>query len=212
MPSLLCFPINTMLYLATIALMFINKNFNRRAFTIVELLIVIVVIAVLAAISIVAYNGIQDRSKNSIAAQEINDLKKAILLARINRNQSMYAITGSNHTSQDGNCFTSYPGTLPKTHTCWTVTTATIQSIATAAGMNLGGVIDGDPWGAPYYIDENEEDNYNNQGMCRDDVIGAYKNPFPGVSSGYALANNGTTGYDWVRSPVLIPNFAPNCN
>ena len=38
---------------------------NQRGFTIVELLIVIVVIAILAAISIVAYNGIQSRAKNT---------------------------------------------------------------------------------------------------------------------------------------------------
>lgn len=36
-----------------------------RGFTIVELLIVIVVIAILAAITIVAYNGIQQRSRNT---------------------------------------------------------------------------------------------------------------------------------------------------
>jgi prepilin-type N-terminal cleavage/methylation domain-containing protein len=38
---------------------------NRDGFTIVELLIVVVVIAILAAITIVAYNGIQDRSRRS---------------------------------------------------------------------------------------------------------------------------------------------------
>lgn len=38
---------------------------NMSGFTIVELLIVIVVVAILAAISIVAYNGIQVRSKYS---------------------------------------------------------------------------------------------------------------------------------------------------
>ena len=38
---------------------------NTSGFTIVELLIVIVVIGILAAITIVAYNGIQARAKNS---------------------------------------------------------------------------------------------------------------------------------------------------
>lgn len=49
-----------------------------RGFTIVELLIVIVVIAILAAITIVAYNGIQNRAKTSSAQAAANViLKKA---------------------------------------------------------------------------------------------------------------------------------------
>lgn len=42
-------------------------NFIRPGFTIVELLIVIVVIAILAAITIVAYNGIQNQAKAAAA-------------------------------------------------------------------------------------------------------------------------------------------------
>ena len=38
---------------------------KKRGFTIVELLIVIVVIAILAAITIVAYNGVQQRANNT---------------------------------------------------------------------------------------------------------------------------------------------------
>ena len=48
----------------------------NRAFTIVELLIVIVVIAILAAISIVAYNGIQSRSRASAAQSSGNIVVK----------------------------------------------------------------------------------------------------------------------------------------
>jgi prepilin-type N-terminal cleavage/methylation domain-containing protein len=38
---------------------------TKSGFTIVELLIVIVVIGILAAITIVAYNGIQDRANDT---------------------------------------------------------------------------------------------------------------------------------------------------
>lgn len=51
-------------------------------FTIVELLIVIVVIAILAAISIVAYNGIQQRAKNTQTHQAVTAWIKAINLYR----------------------------------------------------------------------------------------------------------------------------------
>lgn len=44
------------------------RHRNNRAFTLVELLIVIVVIAILAAISVVAYNGIHKRAQISAAA------------------------------------------------------------------------------------------------------------------------------------------------
>jgi len=49
-------------------------------FTIVELLIVIVVIAVLAAISIVAYNGIQQRGRDSQRKSDITAITKALEL------------------------------------------------------------------------------------------------------------------------------------
>ena len=51
---------------------------TNRGFTIVELLIVIVVIAILAAISIVAYNGIQNRARNTTNAESASQLKTKI--------------------------------------------------------------------------------------------------------------------------------------
>ncbi len=49
-------------------------NKSRSGFTIVELLIVIVVIAILAAISIVAYNGIQERAKLSKVQSTLKEI------------------------------------------------------------------------------------------------------------------------------------------
>lgn len=55
-----------------------TSNSPKSAFTIVELLIVIVVVAILAAISIVAYNGIQERARASTVSSALANAKKKI--------------------------------------------------------------------------------------------------------------------------------------
>lgn len=55
----------------------------RAGFTIVELLIVIVVIAILATITIVAYNGIQDRARTSAMTSALTQAGKKMTLWRV---------------------------------------------------------------------------------------------------------------------------------
>lgn len=56
-------------------------------FTIVELLIVIVVIAILAAVSVVAYTGIQSRAKDTVRQSDIRQVYKLI--------EAYYAVHGN---------------------------------------------------------------------------------------------------------------------
>lgn len=57
------------------------NNTKSKGFTIVELLIVIVVIAILAAITIVAYNGIQTRARGSAALNTASTVQKKAEIA-----------------------------------------------------------------------------------------------------------------------------------
>ena len=61
---------------------------NKPGFTIVELLIVIVVIAILAAISIVAYNGIQNRARVGQVSSELSQAAKKIMLWQVDNSGS----------------------------------------------------------------------------------------------------------------------------
>lgn len=70
----------------------VGKN-KSRGFTIVELLIVIVVIGILAAITIVAYSGIQVRANNAARVSEAEQVTKTLLLYKA-QNDSYPAFPG----------------------------------------------------------------------------------------------------------------------
>ncbi|HEX7483635.1 MAG TPA: prepilin-type N-terminal cleavage/methylation domain-containing protein [Candidatus Saccharimonadales bacterium] len=59
------------------------KN-KQIGFTIVELLVVIVIIGILAGITIVAYNGIQQRARVSTAQTDMRNLHQSMTLRLIN--------------------------------------------------------------------------------------------------------------------------------
>ncbi|MGB3946325.1 MAG: prepilin-type N-terminal cleavage/methylation domain-containing protein [Candidatus Saccharimonadales bacterium] len=125
---------------------------QRRGFTIVELLIVVVVIGILAAVSIVAYGNVQQRAKVSRANADLAALNKAIQTARVNQVRTLMQITGSNCSHCIG----------------FATTNASIDAIAAASGTNLSRLKQGDPWGNIYRIDENEGEN----GNCNPDGLG----------------------------------------
>ena len=70
---------------------------NKSGFTIVELLIVIVVIAILAAITVVAYNGLQARSQDASRTADVKNILKVLEAYKIENGQYPVA------TSSTGN-------------------------------------------------------------------------------------------------------------
>lgn len=68
-------------------------------FTIVELLIIIVVVAVLAAISIVVYNGIQGRARDAQRIQDMKTIQKALELYKTTHGSYPAAISTPNASS-----------------------------------------------------------------------------------------------------------------
>ena len=53
-----------------------TKNIKNQGFTLVELLIVIVIIAILTVVSLVAYNGLQNQAKTSAAKSTVDSVAK----------------------------------------------------------------------------------------------------------------------------------------
>ena len=78
---------------------------DSRGFTIVELLIVIVIIGILAAITIVAYNGIQQRAKNTQVIAGVESYRKVLM---------QYNTVNSSYPTAEGCLGANYPS-----NQCW---------------------------------------------------------------------------------------------
>lgn len=145
---------------------------RQRGFTIVELLIVIVVIGILAAIVIVAFNGVQERARTTRVQAEAKSILKASEAARSSKATVLSGVTGSTYSlSPCVNTTTNpsgiEPKDLPKTHACWTGYQTMLSRIAVESGANLSGLYNGDESGNPYMFDENDGESCNKDTLYR---------------------------------------------
>ena len=97
---------------------------KQTGFTIVELLIVVVVIAILAAITVVAYNGIQQQASRSVAQNATSQAAKKIMAYAVD-NADTYPTTleavGINDSDSTKYQYDAYNTSTPKAF-CVTVT------------------------------------------------------------------------------------------
>ena len=119
---------------------------KQTGFTIVELLIVIVVIAVLAAITIVAFNGIQKRAQASAVGSSLNNAVKKIKLYQVDSGAYPTAladagVTDNATTYQYSSTITTYCITGTQGITSLYVSdTQAIPTVGGCAGHGQGGV------------------------------------------------------------------------
>lgn len=153
---------------------------KQRGFTIVELLIVIVVIGILAAITIVAFNGVQQKAQSAKISSDLTNFDKAIEAARVNSGTVLMNITGSTATA--GNCMSKPAGTDlasldHATDPCWIAYKTAMKNISDASGINVVNLVD--PWGRPYVLDENE--GAGSPCGNGNDQIGVFTRPLTGT-------------------------------
>lgn len=100
----------------------VTMSINRKyGFTIVELLIVIVVIGILAAITVVAYNGVQGRARDTQRVQNMQSIVKALELYKTTNGIYPAAVATANasgwEVSHDGTTATNFLSALVTSNT-----------------------------------------------------------------------------------------------
>lgn len=122
-----------------------KTNLRLAGFTIVELLVVIVVIGVLAAITLVSYTGIQSRANIAVLVSDMDNATKLLsmysavngnypaTLAEVNNGAGVPASSGTTYDEYFPTA-TSYCITASKNSTIYRVTNSTAARLGTCSG------------------------------------------------------------------------------
>jgi len=113
---------------------------QTKGFTIVELLIVIVVIGILAAITIVSFNGVQQQARITSVKADLVAIQKAMVMYR--------AESGILPPGVD-----FYSGGVMPPPASWSTS---ILSVLKAKGYITTSGLEKDPWGQYYWYDNND--------------------------------------------------------
>jgi prepilin-type N-terminal cleavage/methylation domain-containing protein len=100
----------------------IKNQRKSTGFTIVELLIVVVVIAILAAITIVAFNGIQQRARTSAMVSTLSQAAKKLELYKIDNNSTYPASLSDAQVNIPGDFNSNYERSTGLNGYCLVVT------------------------------------------------------------------------------------------
>lgn len=135
---------------------------KQHGFTIVELLIVIVIIAILAAISIVAFNGVQQRARTTAITSELTQVDRLLQMYKVEYGTYPTAIATTQNSEYcvgtgfpNGKCDGSFAetntsvtdelkkmGSLPTSHTAINGNAGPFIFVESATVFELSGIFD----------------------------------------------------------------------
>ena len=212
-----------------------QKWAKQSGFTIVELLIVIVVIAILAAITIVSYNGIQNRAKESAAQSAASQIAKKIALWQVdNPNQAPTKLSDVGiNTSNDASTTFEYSQVSSVANGGWCATVSSSNKSYYITAINSRPTTGGCPGHAQngtvaitnYVLNPSLEastntyasiGNPNTRTIERVNNVGAYSgdyvlrltSPSGGVMGGYGAVTESLPNGDYVASMWVRSNIA----
>lgn len=138
-------------------------------FTIVELLVVIVVIAILAAVSIVAYNGIQKRARESRIMTQLVSLRKQMEVDKVLNGK--WAFEDSIRA-----CIANAPGGWAGYEQCGTTTSGSLNGNTSAINEVI-----------TYHVQRYITQNLANSGSSGSGFYGWFARPPLGISATGAI-------------------------
>jgi prepilin-type N-terminal cleavage/methylation domain-containing protein len=191
-----------------------THSWREKAFSIVELVIVIAVIGILSSLSLVAYSGNQEDARYAQAESEMRDIIQLTRLASANSGGKTLGQMLGYQFWTGAECYlqTRPSGDpilplyeLPEDHDCWVDYHETLDKLEELSRQPIPDSIrDGDPWGNPYYLDENEGADTEVSGPCTPDLwVSAGPN-------GYLFTDHTAEDDDIrIKSPYIALDYCP---
>ena len=170
-------------------------NKTKSGFTIVELLIVIVVIGILAAMTIVAFNGIQQRAHNTKVVSGVKAYRDAL---------TQYAVINGQYPSGAGCLGTGYP----VDNVCWRDNLGnTVSLVAASFNTALSPYLPTRPEVAAerlylYNTDHHRTGIYFNSGSGRMEYY------LKGPNQECPIGSRANPGYQTTQCLLIFPNPA----
>lgn len=143
---------------------------HQKGFTLLELLIVIGILAVLATITILVINPVQqiNNARTRGTQQSIDQLADAMIKIKGFTGTSLVQITGSVCSDCPCRITTATVDTIPTCITNWDSALANITAMGTSSAVTSDlSAFTRDSWGDPFLLDENEGEF----GGCGHDIL-----------------------------------------